>query len=55
MAIWLAAGYPGDTVLLNTHDDIILNIPDDEFNISVGNGNDDVRDLKERVIVLQKL
>jgi len=43
-AIWLTVGYPGDTILLNTHDDIILNVPDDEFNVSVGNGNDDVKD-----------
>lgn len=40
MAIWLSDG--SDTVLLNPKEFILLELPDDEYNVSVGNGNDDV-------------
>ena len=42
-AIWLTDGYPaGDTILLNPKEFILLKLPDDEYNVSVGNGDDDV-------------
>ena len=40
MAIWLSNG--ADTVLLNPREFILLKLPDDEYNVSVGNGDDDV-------------
>lgn len=42
-AVWFTDNYPaGDTILLNTHEFVLVKLPDDEYNISVGNGNDDV-------------
>jgi len=37
-AIWLTAGYPGDTIILNPKETQKLNVPDDEMNITIGNG-----------------
>ena len=37
-AIWLAGGYPGDTIILNPGEFVILKVHEDDLNVSVGNG-----------------
>lgn len=42
-AVWLTDNYSeGDTILLNPKEFVLLKLPEDEYNISVGNGDDDV-------------
>lgn len=43
IAVWLTNGYKGDTILLNPGEKVLLTLPDDEYSVSVGNGNDDVQ------------
>ncbi len=41
-AIWLTTNNTTDTILLNTGESVILKAPDDEFDVYLGTGNDDV-------------
>lgn len=38
-AVWLSAGFHGDTISLNPGECVLLNLPDDEFNVEIGSGN----------------